>query len=81
MCTIYIFQHPWMVSIQTSDGFLHCGGSIAASDRIITAAHCFTNQVKKQKMSKLEIQSLQVVAGADAPFEPLGESTSQCCKL
>ena len=55
--------YPWMVSIQDSDGNLHCGGSIVASNRIITAAHCFHG------MSKDEIRSHTVVAGSDNPFE------------
>ena len=41
-----------MISIQDSNGILHCGGSIAKSNRIITAAHCFMDMVEKKKMDK-----------------------------
>ena len=53
-----IKRHPWVVSIQTSEGKLRCGGSIAASNRIVTAAHCFTEN--KKKMSKDRIESFKV---------------------
>ena len=64
-----------MVSIQTDDGLLHCGGSIVASDRIVTAAHCFTDTEKQQKMTQNEIRKFHVVAGTDAPFEHLCKFT------
>ena len=69
----FLLQQPWVVSIQTPEGYLHCGGSIAASNRIITAAHCFTDQGKKQKMSPAKIRSFRIVAGTDKPFEFHGE--------
>ena len=65
----FLIQHPWTVSIQTLDGYLHCGGSIAASNKIITAAHCFTDQQKKEEMSQEKIRSFRVVAGTDTPFD------------
>ena len=62
-----------MVSIQTADGFLHCGGSIAKSNKIITAAHCFINPVEKKKMKMDRIQSFRIVAGTANPFDYQGE--------
>ena len=61
-----------MVSIQDKDGYLHCGGSIAASNRIITAAHCFSEK-GQGKMDQAKIQSFKVVVGTDSPFEYQGE--------
>ena len=58
-----------MVSIQTNDGSLHCGGSIVASDKIITAAHCFIDPVSKEKMTLDQIRRFQVVVGTDSPYE------------
>ena len=70
---LIILQHPWMVSVQDAEGFLHCGGSIVASNRIVTAAHCFTDFAKNQKMSPDMIQKFHIVAGTDNPFEPYGK--------
>ncbi len=69
----YHFQHPWMVSIQNPDGSLHCGGAMVASNRIVTAAHCFIDPVEKKKMEKDKIQSFKVVAGTANPFDYQGE--------
>ena len=66
-----------MISIQNSDGKLHCGGSIATSNRIITAAHCFTNQLEKKKMDKATIQSFTVVVGTATPFEYHGNNSNE----
>jgi V8-like Glu-specific endopeptidase len=62
-----------MISIQDADGNLWCGGSIVTSNRIVTAAHCFYDKVKKDKMDKDKIQSFMVVAGTASPFEFQGE--------
>ncbi|HEX2133363.1 MAG TPA: serine protease [Actinophytocola sp.] len=35
-----IADHSYMVYLATVDGFQYCGGSIAAEDKVITAAHC-----------------------------------------
>ena len=61
-----------MISIQDSNGILHCGGSIVKSNRIITAAHCFMDMVEKKKMDKAKIQTFKVVAGTATPFEHHG---------
>ena len=67
------FQHPWMVTIQTEEGFLHCGGSILSSNKIATAAHCFISKDKNRKMTKDTIQTFKVVAGTDTPYATHGE--------
>jgi len=64
-----IERHPWMTSIQDADGNLWCGGSIATSNRIITAAQCFIDHAKGEKMDKEKIQSFRVVTGTGSPFE------------
>ena len=56
-----------MVSIQDANGDLFCGGSIVASNRIVTAAHCFYGKSKEQ------IRRSTVVAGSDPPFDFHGE--------
>ena len=62
-----------MVSFQDADGYLWCGGSIVASDKIITAAHCFPKNEKVQNISESIFSEFQVVAGTATPFEPLCE--------
>ena len=62
-----------MIPIQNSDGILHCGGVIAASDKVITAAHCFFDKTFKKEMKKERKQSYKIVAGAVNPFEFHGE--------
>ena len=63
--------------MQDADGFLHCGGSIVTSNRIITAAHCFIDKATKKKMDKDQIQSYKVVVGTASPFEYQGEFTRE----
>ena len=61
-----------MSVIKDEKGRLHCGGSIVASDRIITAAHCFIDRSTKQPMTKAKIKSFKIQVGTDTPFEPQG---------
>ena len=61
-----------MVSIQDKDGYLHCGGSIAASNRIITVAHCFSEK-GQGRMDIAKIKPFKVEVGTASPFEYQGE--------
>lgn len=49
-----IETHPWQVSIQSTDGFHFCGGSIIAPQWILTAQHCVEGS---------SANSMRVVAG------------------
>ena len=63
-----MFQHPWIVSIQNSEGSLHCGGSIVSSSKVVTAAHCFADKKNGGKMAKDELDKFSIVVGTDDPF-------------
>ena len=41
-------EFPWMVSIQNRSGFHFCGGSLIASDWVLTASHCTENASASQ---------------------------------
>merc|ERR1712156_354475 len=58
-----IKTHPWIVSIQHSDGSLWCGGSIVSSNKVVTAAHCFKKDEYRENLDKFRI-----VVGKDKPF-------------
>lgn len=35
-----IVEQPWVVYLTDSSGFQFCGGTLAAADKVVTAAHC-----------------------------------------
>lgn len=37
-----IENYPWVVYLATSNGFQFCGGTLVASNKVLTAAHCAT---------------------------------------
>ena len=61
------------MSIQDSEGILHCGGAITTSNTVVTAAHCFIEKATNKKMTKSKIKSFKIVAGTDKPFSTYGE--------
>ena len=62
-----------MIVVKDKDERLHCGGSIASSNRIITAGHCFIDAVTKKKMTRSKIQTFKIQVGTDIPFESQGQ--------
>ena len=64
-----IDKHPWVIVIKDEDDKLHCGGAIASSNRVISAGHCFVDQVSKKEMTKSQKQNFKVQVGTDIPFE------------
>ncbi|MCK6550783.1 trypsin-like serine protease [Myxococcota bacterium] len=53
--TTTIATHPWQISLQDTDGYHFCGGSIVADAWIVTAAHCVDGSAASD---------LRVLAGA-----------------
>ena len=67
-----IDKHPWVIVIKDENDKLHCGGAIASSNRVISAGHCFVDQVSKKEMTKSQKQKFKVQVGTDIPFEYKG---------
>ena len=67
-----LLQHPWVIVIKDEDDKLHCGGAIASSNRLISAGHCFVNEVTKKEMTKTQKQKFKVQVDTDIPFEYKG---------
>ena len=67
-----LLQHPWVIVIKDEDDKLHCGGVIASSNRLISAGHCFVNEVTKKEMTRSQKQKFKVQVGTDKPFESQG---------
>ena len=67
-----LLQHPWVIVIKDEDDKLHCGGAIASSNRLISAGHCFVNEVTKKEMTRSQKQKFKVQVGTDKPFESQG---------
>lgn len=60
-----IEQHPWAVYLATPEQQQFCGGTIAAPNKIVSAAHCFDNQGGRPgaRGEPQQIGDLRVVAG------------------
>ncbi|HEX6341918.1 serine protease [Umezawaea sp.] len=53
---------PWAVALTDANGRLFCGGALVAPDRVVTAAHCLTEQLALTKRDRSP-QAIRVVAG------------------
>ena len=67
-----LFQNYPLAVKKDRDDKLHCGGAIASSNRLISAGHCFVDQVSKKEMTKSQKQNFKVQVGTDKPFESQG---------
>jgi secreted trypsin-like serine protease len=53
---------PWAVALTDSNGRFFCGGALVAPDRVVTAAHCLTEQLALTTRDRAP-ESIRVVAG------------------
>ena len=67
-----MLQQPWVIVIKDKNDKLHCGGVIASSNRLISAGHCFVDEVTKKEMTQSQKQNFKVQVGTDIPFEYKG---------
>ncbi|MBA8925783.1 secreted trypsin-like serine protease [Kutzneria viridogrisea] len=54
---------PWVVALTTDSGEFFCGGTLVQSNKVVTAAHCVTQQSATGGLMKKRPGSLRVVAG------------------
>lgn len=56
--------YPWMTSLTTTSGFSFCGGSLAAPDKVVTAAHCVAGKPPAEMRVVLGRTDLRKPGGA-----------------
>merc|ERR1711971_364755 len=54
-----IEKHPWVIVIKDENDKIHCGGVIASSNRLISAGHCFVDEVTKKEMTRSQKQNFK----------------------
>lgn len=60
-----IALHPWMAALTTATGgFTFCGGSLAAPDKVVTAAHCVAGKLPAEMRVVLGRTDLRNPGGA-----------------
>jgi hypothetical protein len=61
------FRYPWMVSLQSENGFHTCGGVLIANDKVLTAAHCVANDRRYvAHVGRHDLASDETAVGAEA---------------
>ena len=66
-----IADHSYMVYLATVDGFQYCGGSLAAENKVITAAHCVVGKKPAEITVVAGREDKQSETGLIAPVQSL----------
>ena len=60
-----LFQNPWAIVILNQDDSVHCSGSLVTKKLILTAGHCFAQDVK---IENLRIAISDAIMNSNNPF-------------
>lgn len=71
--SIDIKQCPYFVLVLKDNGFLHCGGTILNTNRVLTAGHCLVNQAKLSVLAGYnpEYKGMQVTSVEHKLIHPM----------